>query len=505
MCFNPIQIQNKGYRRLGGLPSVVVPCGKCDECNSLRSQDYFVRAWSLYKSLDPTKWSVFFCTLTFRQEDVPVHLCYEYPEDMDFNLNELSESDYNRLVENSRFIGETLCFDHSIIRRFLKSYRQYYRRLFSTYEERDVLVHIPLRTCRDGRVISAYDKRVKKRVCTHLNRDRLPHILVTCEYGETTHRPHYHAIVMIPRVLSASEFKKEIERFWHYGFTCDVSLVHKDGMVLQRNIRNCFKYVLKYVSKGSGWLPSFVTKKNQFFFDLRYSDYVPRVFTTNGFGAPLESFLCDDNYISGKVTFSVDGKPESFLVPRYNMRRRFTVVSLKSSRDYFSHDVVSMTSGIVRRSKRYDFVSSHVPEYDAIRKSRLIRVFRRHYADFVTAQPQYKDLCSMNDFVLFMMRDYNRNWLDYHPLFRFNSFIDLEYDFEENRWKYEKKVVPLFPKPLNDSIYVRDVSFERLFAFLRGFTLHCDSCRCARFTNSLNKKAYEMNFYRLHRVCKSLF
>lgn len=273
MCLNPSHIYNKGYLRLGGMPFIEIPCGKCSECREVKSIDYYLRTMALYHHLfpnnKPSQWSVWFCTFTFAPEHLPYTNVWE-----GYNPDDVTDN----------YLGMYPSFDHALLKTFLKSWKQYYTR------------DLGLPT---------------------------PHILVTCEYGHKFHRPHYHAVAFIPRQPSSwQEFRNEVTRFWHYGFVKNVALKTIDGKTQERHVVDSIKYVTKYACKEEEWLPFYLDKKYQT--SIRPYDLRPRVFTTNGYGAQLEQYLCDADYFRNKFTFDCIKKMQSFHVPTY-LRRRFFV------------------------------------------------------------------------------------------------------------------------------------------------------------------------------------
>lgn len=497
-------IKNQGFRRLGGLPYLQVPCGCCFECQEMKSDDYFVRAWSLWKSLDPMQWSVFFVTLTFRPEDVPSHMLYRYPEDLTFNLEDLSDDEYNRLVEVAEPVGETLCFDHSILQCFMKSYRQYYRRMYSRwhYEEREF--YIPPRVRRDGIRVKGYYKRTRKKVVDYVERERLPHLLVTCEYGETTHRPHYHAIVFVPRLLQWQTFKAEIERFWHYGFTYDVRLVDMDGLTHERTLENAFKYVLKYVSKGSAWTPDFVKDKRLFFFDLPTCAYMPRVFTTNNFGAALLPKITAETLEHSKVSFSIGGKPKSFHLPRYYVRR-LTTYTLRcvwprvEKRDVFGHTFCTFKPKPI-----YETRTMYREGANALQRRRLAHQFGLQFSRFVqhNRNDVPREVCRQ-DYIDYMLRHWNHNFDEFpKPAPKYKSLLYFEYDKWLKRWIVQEKFVPLHPihKPKLKS-YGSIPCYSGVLNRLVGLVSDYDNYRRRRrMDDKVLQKNGELQFYRLHGV-----
>ena len=299
MCLSPIFIKNKSLLHNCGLKNLQVPCGHCEECRRVKSMDYFIRAYAEYRhSVMNGEWCAFFSTLTFNEENCPRSDFYRY---------DIDSKTWTCEHRNVR------CFNHVLLKRFLKSYTQFYRRLYP-----DDYVW---KTRSDGKKVRVYTK--------------VPKILVTCEFGEKengTHRPHYHVFFCIPRRMTYKEFKVEIEKFWHYGFTKNIAIKCVDGVYQDRDPINCIRYITKYITKGSGYLPepyknckTLVPSLDEWFnLDIR-------VFTTNNFGASFEKLLSDDNYRLNTLTLCVGSTYQSFKIPAYYRRR------------YYSQDVILAT------------------------------------------------------------------------------------------------------------------------------------------------------------------
>lgn len=349
MCLNPLWIRNKGYHRLGGMPYIECPCGKCEECADTRSIDYFVRAWSLYRSLS-SEWSVWFCTLTFNEENIPRSRV------MARQFSDLTGPYYTQ-------IGNTRCFDHRILHKFTKSYRQYFRR------------DLGLPT---------------------------PHMLITCEFGEKFGRPHYHAIIMCPKQYSSwMDFKAELERFWHYGFSKNISLSKIDFINRERNIENSIKYVVKYVTKGVGYsMPFYFNHGDRVFLgDIEPKDYTPRVFTTNGFGAALESSLTTQMYEDNKITFSIHGKWKTFNLPAYYRRRYYTTTRILKSETYYKKTFWNPR----KACKRVESVTEYKNGFEVLRKRLLDKRCRIEHGQCVGDNLRI----SVEDWIKFRMLDYD--------------------------------------------------------------------------------------------------
>lgn len=266
MCLNPITMRNPAKDELGGMEYIQVPCRHCSECADVMSNDYVVRTIALINSL--RFYSFFFCTLTFNEESVPRTTIYK-----------LVDGDWQPVEFNVR------CFNHELYRRFRKNFSEWFTDRF----------HKPT------------------------------YILTTCEFGEhSTKRPHYHCIICVPCPnMSWLNFKHIIEKFWHYGFTKDVTIAMQDGIKYKRSLINCVKYVTKYVSKFNTKLPYYLLS-DKYCTDYPPCEIRPRVFISKGYGASLSSLLTHSNYKYNSVVLEFDGKKKNYSIPQYYLRKYFT-------------------------------------------------------------------------------------------------------------------------------------------------------------------------------------
>ena len=277
MCLNPIIMRNPVKHTLGGLEYIQVPCRHCQECADIASTDYVVRSIALINSLPD--YSVFFCTLTFNEIDVPRTTVYKF-----------IDGKWQPYEHNVR------CFNHELYRRFRKNFNEYW-----------------------------FDLTGKK-----------AYLLTTCEFGEhNTRRPHYHCICLVPSPnLSWRSFKSVIERFWHYGFTKDIAITQQDGLFHRKSLLNCVKYVTKYISKFNTKLPYYLTS-SEYCTDYPPYEIKPRVFVSQGYGASLSSILTHSNYVNNSVVLDFDGKKRNYSIPSYYIRKYFTYTESKVIRGFY--------------------------------------------------------------------------------------------------------------------------------------------------------------------------
>lgn len=314
----------------GGQDTLSVPCGKCDECRKQKQDDYYLRCLAnYYKYNEQTGWSWHFCTLTFNEENLPKGTFYA-------EFSDIPEDDPMHYL----CLGEPQpCFNHELIKTFTKSLAQYYRRR-----------GLPT-----------------------------PHLIITSEYGELRHRPHYHFAAAVPELLDFKQFRDIVLRFWHYGFVQNNRLYLKNNEQQERNLTNAFKYICKYVCKGNQWLPPYMRHiykdgvlVTHICKEYKEHQYKPRLFTSNGFGDCLLDLLTAENYLTGKVTLpQPDNKKQpykTFTIPSYYMRKHFTE----------SKSITKLES---------DFVTKHFPWLD---EPTLVEL--KHTKTDCTYSPNYYEI-----------------------------------------------------------------------------------------------------------------
>lgn len=166
MCLNPINIKNpRQFYRLGlDRLTLSVPCGECLECRKQKTNDWFVRLAYEYKDCISHGGSVYFVTLTYNNQSVPV---LDTTSDEFLVLNDV----HGEFVDGVSPVVPKFThkgFNKKQVRNFFKSMRQWF-------------------TC------PTLPKRYRLNIP-----DGVKYFLVS-EYGGTTHRPHYHFLLFLPK------------------------------------------------------------------------------------------------------------------------------------------------------------------------------------------------------------------------------------------------------------------------------------------------------------------
>lgn len=228
MCLNPLTIRNptKSIYKHGGQPLLLdVPCGHCAECKKNKRKEWRFRTYHEVESTVKNGGYVYFDTLTYAPEHVPM---LSHFVDLDFINDSIREYSQTKNIEPT-FIEDNMCFNSSHWRNFLKNLR---------------------------RQLDYHHKGITFRY------------FLTSEYGTDeryTHRPHYHVLFFVnSRSLSPYVFSELVSKCWSYGRTDGLPYQgreyvadHVFGYNLGTNsetYRDFIKvsnYVSKYITKDS--------------------------------------------------------------------------------------------------------------------------------------------------------------------------------------------------------------------------------------------------------------
>ena len=185
MCLKPIKIGNPTRRFVPGLsrPVFYVPCGSCKECMTKQQDDWFVRAIFEAKRVRAKGGAVWFPTLTYNDENLPV---------------------WNDPIHDY----SCQCFSKEHFKSFRNKLRIYLKR-------------------------KGYD-------CSGENTIRY---IYCCEYGSEKGRAHIHCLLFVPFFVPKDVMQDCIDRAWIYGFAME----SKKGLIVEgiAGIQYAMKYITK--------------------------------------------------------------------------------------------------------------------------------------------------------------------------------------------------------------------------------------------------------------------
>lgn len=224
MCTEPrpITITDKVY---GTKRTYVVPCGKCHECLRKKQNEFAVLA--VTEALAAK--SLYLLTFTYRNDTIPI-------------LQTVYEKDGNKntqffVLDHRDDIISDMSDDHSVVSGVCDGFSEFYPSL----RRSDVTAFL-------------------KRFRTAYNRAHADHPLdfryaIFGEYGDETHRPHYHGLFYdLPDGVAfqiASEWQND------FGY-CDVRQVMRINSDGSPGFVKTAKYVSKYVAKDKRDYPALI-------------------------------------------------------------------------------------------------------------------------------------------------------------------------------------------------------------------------------------------------------
>lgn len=246
MCTKPIEI-HRSYPD-GSTRIDVVPCGKCAECRSKKQGEF--AALALLESL--TCKSMYFVTLTYRNENVPIVKVVQYVrggELVDVSFSGFVEPDtklrkvlIRNMQTNMTIDGPQPLKQVSVIRKSATPYE--------SDTEFDAVIYTPSLRREDFRL---FVKRA--RVAYYREFGEKLQLRYACfgEYGSVTKRPHYHALFydLTPSQVAFLESRWN-EEFGFCRFD-NIPMFNLDGSPARVK---CAKYVSKYIAKGADDYPA---------------------------------------------------------------------------------------------------------------------------------------------------------------------------------------------------------------------------------------------------------
>lgn len=202
MCYSQIKIDNPSLKyHLGQPRKTVIGCSTCDDCRRRAQNDWFVRSFYEFQKFNEHG-RVFTFVLTYDPQHLP-----HYKDSRDYvHVTDETEPDGFR-YESGKVDFYIPCFSMDDLVDFRKRFRVY-----------------------TGRITKCDPKGIK--------------FLITSEFGEDTHRPHYHVLTFVPWMMKVSELCQIIEKSWKRGF---YGKSKKHGYI----VKNCnaVRYVTKYICK----------------------------------------------------------------------------------------------------------------------------------------------------------------------------------------------------------------------------------------------------------------
>lgn len=320
MCYNQIKIDNPSLKYHFGQPrKTVIPCSNCDDCRRRAQNDWFVRAWYEFQRYNKHG-RIFTWSLTYDDSHLP-----HYVDKRDYVHVEDASEPYGFRYEKGYVNLSIPCFSMDDLLDFRKRFRIY-----------------------TGRITKCDPKDIK--------------FLITSEYGDKFHRPHYHVLCFVPWRMSVNDLVNIIEKSWKRGF---YGRSKRYGYIVRNS--HAIRYVTKYICKDLFFrdveVQEYLDKDNldpaEYKFRMdNIRESMPHFRSSEDFGTGLEheisscidplEFCLRDKPVS--IPFS-DKKTLYFQIPKYIRQKLFkkkdNYISNLLGRPYF----VNSTLGDLYRKR----------------------------------------------------------------------------------------------------------------------------------------------------------
>lgn len=267
MCLQYVKVKSKSAE---GIKYSYVPCGKCADCRRRMQNAWMFRMNSEFLYLKNQGWNVAFCTLTYTDDELP-HVpeeCFKDP------------SQYRQID----------CFSRSQVREWIDSIRHYCKRHY--------------------RMVKGDNIRY----------------FIASEYGEESHRPHYHAILAWPNRCDYETMHSLCTYYWNHGLLFPRDYRGDGNKCMSFEVigdaSKVLAYCSKYVCKDLAYLDEtegieFYNHKDyeegtdEYAYGKMYADTVPFHIQSKSLGFEPFKLMTDEEklncYINGKA-FQGDGK-----------------------------------------------------------------------------------------------------------------------------------------------------------------------------------------------------
>lgn len=260
MCLQYVKLKTRNQT---GIRYAYVPCGKCVDCRRKMQSAWQWRLNSEFHYLREQSWHVAFCTLTYDEAHLPHIPAVCYQDEIDRDVP---------------------CFSRSEVQDWIRAVRQYCKRKYHFV---------------DGQKIRYF---------------------ISSEYGETTHRPHYHAILAWPSTMSYQEMHEVCTNYWNGGtlyprdYLGDAESNCK-SFEITGDASKALNYVSKYVCKDLSFIEEtsklplyrnhkdYIEGTDEYAYAKAYEDCVPFHLQSQSLGFTRVAQMTDDEkhdvYVNG--------------------------------------------------------------------------------------------------------------------------------------------------------------------------------------------------------------
>lgn len=242
MCTQPLEIINPKLRnehcrfnKYYDPLMLRVPCGKCQQCQNNKTQEWLVRLAYEYEYTKSIGGFVYKDMLTYNEWNVP------------------------------RWHG-LMCFNKEHYRTFMKKLRVYLERHYykQIAKKENRISFEETETIKGGTEDEQYNFDAQNGKITTIYSDLDPRgkikIFFVSEYGDETQRPHYHIVIFVQYKISPWVLSHLVRKSWIYGFNSNKPL--KENIV---NSISGISYVTKYLCKDINFAKVITDQKNSYF------------------------------------------------------------------------------------------------------------------------------------------------------------------------------------------------------------------------------------------------
>lgn len=416
-CLHPSVVRNPYTGE-----EVVVRCGKCSACLNTRAALWVQK---IDEESRHHKYSLF-CTIQYDELNVPQMIRLR-KEDTPFVDGEYSwsyiDSDTSQIIS----------FDHPSITRHRKADKQY---VFDT----KVLLVLSKSD------IQKFIKRLRYYIYELTGTYCSLRYFITGEYGPSTFRPHYHAILWFDDQRIAKEINSLLSKSWKFGNIYDPHFIHGSSAEYVASYVNCTThlpsiYTHECIRPFSLFSKSPAIGTISFLRDDYKRIFFERLDKIRLFKASSSEF-CDvplwrsiqDRCFPRIPRFAC--LPNSLRVSLYNFGLRFFESDCQDTRTFTRWLKIYYVDRYSRGYRKdelahYFYDISHVPYYDRLSKTQSVRFSENPLINFVRIVRR----CCVTAYAYNLpIRDYVNNIVEFYDTLKMSNYVE-QLRFEDDYFR----------------------------------------------------------------------
>lgn len=224
---------------------VTFPCGKCVECIQKYQND-----WTFRLEQEFREWKyAYFITMTYDNNHIP-YVTLETPVESRVVYDDDGFTDYVEETEHPEYLDNIRnYFVNMPENRHLRRLREHLDEHSAYVCPDNIEVGIPI-PCVSKQDVQNWLKRVREQYAYDHDGERLKFKYFICsEYGPSTFRPHYHAVIFVN--FNVADFSKYFISDWQSNYG-NVKWKGRPIQYFKKNgVGDAMAYVAKYCSKPS--------------------------------------------------------------------------------------------------------------------------------------------------------------------------------------------------------------------------------------------------------------